>query len=253
MADAGDDRDLWRWTTNMSDRPITIAPDGAAQFMPVWQMQAAPAAFRPSQIFSSMSDFASADASSDPVADYGLDEDFADEMIVDEGPSADELLVQAYDQGVADGIAQAQAEMQSSDAAAQALAQAVLALRPQLSQGLCAMPEEPVDMALMLAETVERLVRQIVGEVSFDSDILVERATRAAVIVAEAGTPAKMRLNPSDHGFLEGADLPVEMVSDARLAPGTVLLETADGWIEDGSDVGIEKLRIALDRMGVPR
>lgn len=158
-----------------------------------------------------------------------------------EDPPTPEAL--AFAEGFEEGRRTVEAELAQEREALRKLAESLAVLKP----------EEPEELALLLAETVERLVRQIVGEVSFDSDILVERATRAAIIVAEQGTSAKMRLNPSDHGFLEGADLPVEMVSDPRLAPGTVLLETADGWIEDGSDVGIEKLRIALDRMGVPR
>lgn len=162
-----------------------------------------------------------------------------DEVVED--PPTPEAI--AFAEGFEEGRRTVAEEMAQEREAMKALAQSLTVLQP----------EEPEELALMLAETVERLVSQIVGEVSFDSDILVERATRAAIIIAEAGTPAKMRLNPSDHAFLEGADLPVEMVADARLAAGSVLLETADGWIEDGSDVGIEKLRIALDRMGVSR
>ncbi len=43
------------------------------------------------------------------------------------------------------------------------------------------------------------------------------------------------------------------MVSDSHIAPGTILLETGDGWLEDGPEVRLDKLRAALDRLGVPR
>lgn len=114
-------------------------------------------------------------------------------------------------------------------------------------------PEAPHDLAAMLAETVERLVRQIVGEVSLDGDLLLQRASAVAALIAEDATPSRMRLHPDDHARLEGAALPVERVADPQLAPGTVLLEVGDGWIEDGPEVGLEKLRIALDRMGIAR
>ena len=114
-------------------------------------------------------------------------------------------------------------------------------------------PEPHHELGLLLAETVERLVRQIVGEVTLDKDIILSRAHAAAELIAEESTPARMRLSPEDHARLIGADLPVEMVADAALVPGMVLVETGEGWIEDGPEVGLEKLRIALDKMGVPR
>lgn len=114
-------------------------------------------------------------------------------------------------------------------------------------------PEPHHELGLLLAETVERLVRQIVGEVTLDKDIILARANAAAELIAEESVPARMRLSPDDHERLVGADLPVELVADATLTPGMVLVETGEGWIEDGPEVGLEKLRIALDKMGVPR
>lgn len=114
-------------------------------------------------------------------------------------------------------------------------------------------PEEPAALGELLAETVDRLVRQIVGEVTIDGAILSDRAHAAAALIAEEAAPGRMRLHPDDALRLGNAAIPVEMVADPALAPGTVLLETRDGWIEDGPDVGLEKLRVALDRLGVPR
>ena len=105
----------------------------------------------------------------------------------------------------------------------------------------------------MLAETVERLVRQIVGEVTLDGTLLLGRAEAAAALIAEEAGPKRMRLHPDDCARLSGVAMPVELVVDPSLAPGSVLLETNEGWIEDGPQVGLEKLRVALDRMGLPR
>lgn len=114
-------------------------------------------------------------------------------------------------------------------------------------------PEEPHALGELLAETVDRLVRQIVGEVTIDGTMLAERAHAAAALIADETAPSRMRLHPADHARLGNAAIPVEMIADATIAPGTVLLESGEGWIEDGPDVGLEKLRTALDKLGVPR
>jgi flagellar assembly protein FliH len=114
-------------------------------------------------------------------------------------------------------------------------------------------PEEPHALGELLAETVDRLVRQIVGEVTIDGTLLSDRAHAAAALIADETSPSRMRLHPDDHLRLSNAIIPVDMIADATIAQGTVLLETGDGWIEDGPDVGLEKLRATLDKLGVPR
>lgn len=155
----------------------------------------------------------------------------------------DDVRATAFAEGHAEGRRMAEEELAGEREALARLAGALQVLQP----------EAPHDLAAMLAETVERLVRQIVGEVSLDGDLLLQRASAVAALIAEDATPSRMRLHPDDHARLEGADLPVERVADPQLAPGTVLLEAGDGWIEDGPEVGLEKLRIALDRMGIAR
>lgn len=149
----------------------------------------------------------------------------------------------AFAQGFAEGHRTAAMEVADERAALVRLAESLQTLRPEPHQ----------ELGLLLAETVERLVRQIVGEVALDKDIILRRATAAAELIADESTPARMRLSPEDHERLRDARLPVEMIADASLTPGMVLVETGEGWIEDGPEVGLEKLRIALDKMGVPR
>ncbi|MCJ8156350.1 FliH/SctL family protein [Sphingomonas sp. LaA6.9] len=114
-------------------------------------------------------------------------------------------------------------------------------------------PEPPQMLAEMLAETVDRLVRQIVGEVVIDRAMLETRVDHVAGIIAEAAAPARMRLHPDDVARLGNIRLELDLVADPALIPGSVIVETATGWIEDGPEVGIEKLRQALDRMSVPQ
>ena len=158
-------------------------------------------------------------------------------------PTQEDLVARAFAEGFDEGRRTVEMEVAAERAAIARLAEALEVLEP----------EQPHELGAMLAETVERLVRQIVGEVAIDGEILLKRAMDAAALISDECAPGKMRLHPDDLDRLADADLPVEMVADPHLAPGTVLLDAGEGWIEDGPEVGLEKLRIALDRLGVPR
>lgn len=149
----------------------------------------------------------------------------------------------AYEAGLDAGRAEA-AEIVASER--QALA--------RLAAGLEALRPEPTGaLAALLAETVDRLVRQIVGEVEIDRDILIARAEAAAALIGEETGPSMLRFNPADLARIADVALPVPVGADPRLAPGTLRLETASGWIEDGPEVRLERLRNALDAMGSGR
>jgi flagellar assembly protein FliH len=220
----------------MSDRPISIMATGEAQFMPVWQMQPAASAFRPSPIFSSMADLAEADLHAQPM-DYGLDAMADDDMIVEEGPSPEEMLVQAYDQGVADGIAQAQAEMQASDGATQALAQAIIALRPQLSQGLCA----------MLLHAMKQMLERSSGFAEPDAAVLEKHCRSLATLVTRDMRGSTLHLHPDDLKLLGDAECGLVLTPDASIRRGTVSLNHADGWIEQGTQPMLDALQGLID------
>lgn len=220
----------------MSDRPISIMATGEAQFMPVWQMQPAASAFRPSPIFSSMADLAEADLHAQPM-DYGLDAMVDDDMMVEEGPSPEEMLVQAYDQGVADGIAQAQAEMQASDGATQALAQAIIALRPQLSQGLCA----------MLLHAMKQMLERSSGFAEPDAAVLEKHCRSLATLVTRDMRGSTLHLHPDDLKLLGDAECGLVLTPDASIRRGTVSLNHADGWIEQGTQPMLDALQGLID------
>jgi len=114
-------------------------------------------------------------------------------------------------------------------------------------------PEPAGPLAAVLAETVARFVRQIVGEVKIDPAMLKERAeTIAEMVTAESG-PARLRMHPEDIAMLDGVDLGLPMAPDHHLTSGTIILETGEGWIEDGPQVRLARLRSQLDNMGLPR
>lgn len=124
----------------------------------------------------------------------------------------------------------------------------------KLAQSLDVLQPEPTNaLALLLAETVDRLVRQVVGEVAIDPDRLTARAAAAAALIGEETEPGRLRVHPDDLALLGGAALPVPLVADPALERGAILLETGLGWIEDGPAVRLERLRAELDRMGAGR
>jgi len=114
-------------------------------------------------------------------------------------------------------------------------------------------PEAPAALAAVLAEAVARLVRQVVGEVKIDPTTLRERAEAIAELVTAETAPARLRMHPDDISMLEGVDLGLPVAPDHHLASGTIILETGEGWIEDGPQVRLARLRAQLDQMVLPR
>ena len=151
-----------------------------------------------------------------------------------------DLIEEAYKKGWEEGRQASEQALEHEHAALRALIASLEVLRPQPSKAL----------GVVLAETVERLVRQIAGEVAIDADLLVQRAQAAAALLSEEMAPGRMRVNPEDVALLSGAGLPVDLVADATIARGSLVLETATGWIEDGPSVRLARLRAALDGLG---
>jgi flagellar assembly protein FliH len=150
---------------------------------------------------------------------------------------------EAYLRGLSDGRRTVEAEVAAERNAIAQLAEALQELKPQ--------PTLP--LALLLAETVDRLVREVIGEVEIDGIRLLARAKAAAALIGEATQPARLKVHPDDFAILSEAQLEVEIESDAALPRGTVLLETGDGWIEDGPAVRLDRLRAELDKVAATR
>lgn len=168
-----------------------------------------------------------------PAAAFGL----ADNEDFDGGGDAE---ADAYAQGYADARATIEKEIAAERDAIARLAGSLEALKPEATGAL----------ALLLAETVDRLVRQVVGEVEIDGLTLLARAREAAELIGKDTEPSRLRAHPDDAAILEAADLEIELVADPALERGALVLETGHGWIEDGPAVRLERLRANLDRMG---
>jgi len=152
------------------------------------------------------------------------------------------IHAEGFAQGFEQGRRTVELELAAERNALTRLAESLDVLRPQPSGALAA----------LLAETVERLVRQIVGEVGVDPAMLINRAENAAALVGEELEPSKLLVHPDDVAILSSARIPLHVVGDPALERGSIVLECGGGWIEDGPLVRLERLRAALGRIGAP-
>ena len=218
----------------MSDMsPINTDAFGDAARVPVWTRPSAGSFTARSGAAPRFSAWADAGAAPHPFREDASN-DVAD---------AETLLAQGYAEGLAEGRRLALAELEQERAAVARPAPGGEALNPAGSDGLAA----------LLADAVKRLVTQIVGEVEMSRETLLTRVQAVAAMIAEETTPSRLRLHPTDVARLHGAEFGVELVGDPLLAPGTVVLDTGAGWVEDGPHVRLEKLRAQLDRLGAPK
>lgn len=149
----------------------------------------------------------------------------------------------AYDQGYAEARRTVELEFAAERDALVRLVSALEVLKPEPTNAL----------ALLLAETVDRLVREVVGEVDVDATRLLARAKAAAELIGENVEPSKLRVHPDDIPYLAPADLELKIEADPTLERGALVLETGHGWVEDGPQIRLERLRAALDRMAAPQ
>lgn len=116
-----------------------------------------------------------------------------------------------------------------------------------LLAGAEALQDEPSEeLAQLIAETVERLVRQIVAAAPIDAEWLQAQAETAAAMVADADKARTLWVHPEDAALLANAPLAMAVESDPAMVRGTVRLETSTGWIEHGRAVYLDELRTAL-------
>ncbi|MDO6416523.1 FliH/SctL family protein [Sphingomonas sp. BIUV-7] len=151
---------------------------------------------------------------------------------------------EAYAVGFDEGHRTALAALESEQAAFDRLATALAGVQA----------EPPADLARLLSETVSRLVRQVVGEcAAVDTDLLAERTHAVAALITEDGAPARLRLNPADLSRIDGLRPDLKLIADPSIPEGSVVAETASGWVEDGPAIRLEKLRGLLDQLSTRR
>jgi flagellar assembly protein FliH len=145
----------------------------------------------------------------------------------------------AFLQGFREGERIAREEAEADNAARHALAEAIQHLA-QAGEGT---------LAAMLSQAVVRLVGQIMGEVAVDEALLKARCAAVAACMDGDEARAVLEVNPQDMHLLEEEALGVALAPNPALGRGCVRLATADGWIEDGPDVRLARLKALLDDM----
>jgi len=133
----------------------------------------------------------------------------------------------------------------------QRLAETAFAVERQqllaLVAGAEALQDEPSEeLAQLIAETVERLVRQIVESAPIEPEWLHAQAETAAAMVAEADKARTLWVNPADAALLMDSPIALPVEADPSMRRGTVRIETSTGWIEHGRAVYLNELRAAL-------
>jgi flagellar assembly protein FliH len=103
-------------------------------------------------------------------------------------------------------------------------------------------------LAAMLSQAVLRLVGQIMGEVAIDEAVLKERCAAVAACI-DSDESHVLEVNPEDMHLLEEVATGVTLTANPDLPRGSVRLATADGWVEDGPDIRLARLKALLDDM----
>lgn len=104
-------------------------------------------------------------------------------------------------------------------------------------------------LAQLLSEAVIRLVTQIIGEVPVDEALLADRCTAIAACIDPDDGKAVLEVHPDDLPLIEAEGVAVALSPNPALSRGSVRLQTGEGWIEDGPDVRLDRLRALMDDM----
>lgn len=131
-------------------------------------------------------------------------------------------------------------------AAAAGFAPERAALQALVATAAALQPEPSDELAVLIAETVEVLVTKIVGAVTLDRAALAERAQRAAALVGDCDNARTMWVNPEDVALLEDAGLPLTLCADSMAARGSIRIDCSAGWIEAGTALYLDALRVEL-------
>ena len=75
------------------------------------------------------------------------------------------------------------------------------------------------------------------------------RVEAVAAFIEEEQTRKSLHLHPDDIALLTGHELGIAMTPDSGMTRGSVRLDSGEGWIEDGPDVQLSRLKAMLDTM----
>jgi flagellar assembly protein FliH len=142
-----------------------------------------------------------------------------------------------YARGLTDGQQMAEAAFSAERVALQKLLASAEAFRP----------DDNEELTFLLRDTVMRLVRGIVGEVSANSQFLDQQVQQAMSVLTEADNARTLLLNPDDITLLADINLPLPVQADPDLPRGAIRIACSDGWIEHGPGFALGRLDVQLN------
>jgi len=159
--------------------------------------------------------------------------------VIEEIDPVEQAAQEAFVQGFQEGDRLAREAMEQDNAARTELA-AAIQLLAQSGEGT---------LATMLSHAVVRLVTQIIGEVPIDAHVLTERCEAVAACIDDDDARTVLQVSPADLPLLEMEQIGVALAANPDLPRGSVRLATTDGWVEDGPDVRLDRLKALMDDM----
>jgi len=151
----------------------------------------------------------------------------------------EQVRAEAFAQGLDEGMRLAAESVVADQDAKMRLVHALEQIAPAANGALSS----------LLSAAVIRLVTQIVGEAPVNPDVLSRRVEAVSRFIEDGQSRNSLHLHPDDIAMLSGYDFGFPLIPDGSLSRGSVRLDTADGWIEDGPDVQLSRLRAMLDDM----
>lgn len=112
------------------------------------------------------------------------------------------------------------------------------------AEALQAEPSEEV--AVLIANAVERLVTQITGQIVPDRAWLQGQVAAAVELIQEADAQRRLRLHPDDAALLADTNPGCVIVPDTSLQRGEIRVDCSTGWVEQGVPVNLARLRTEL-------
>ena len=110
-----------------------------------------------------------------------------------------------------------------------------------------ALQSEPSEeVAVLIANAVERLLTQLTGQSIPDRAWLEAQVARAVELIQETDAKRRLRLHPDDAALLVDVDLSCAIVADPALVRGEIRVECSNGWVEHGIPVNLARLRTEL-------
>ena len=110
-----------------------------------------------------------------------------------------------------------------------------------------ALQSEPSEeVAVLIANAVERLLTQLAGQSVPDRAWLEAQVSRAVELIQETDAKRRLRLHPDDAALLVDAQINCEIIVDPDLRRGEIRVECSSGWVEHGIPVNLARLRTEL-------